>query len=216
MSTQPTDARYDEDYFIRGKQSGKSLYENYRWMPDLTIPMAERIVEHLDVGGSDSILDFGCARGYLVRALCELDYDAFGVDVSEWALRNCDESVKDRVGTEWPITNPDWVIAKDVLEHIPMKPLVESLSKISRQVVNGVFIVVPLSESVGQSYVVPEYEADVTHINRWPLKEWVGVIHDALGNGWKLESRYRIPGIKDNYAQFKRGNGFITATRTAS
>jgi cyclopropane fatty-acyl-phospholipid synthase-like methyltransferase len=71
--------KYDADYFLRGKASGKSLYDNYRWMPDLTKPMAERIIEHLGIELDDRIMDFGCARGYLVRALTELGQDAYGL-----------------------------------------------------------------------------------------------------------------------------------------
>ena len=35
----PNGSQYDEDYFLRGKQTGKSLYEDYRWLPELTRPM---------------------------------------------------------------------------------------------------------------------------------------------------------------------------------
>src|SRR5579862_3672374 len=81
---------YDESYFLRGKESGKSLYENYRWMPDLTIPMVQRIIEHCGIRRGDSILDFGCARGYVVRAFRELGYNAYGYDISRWAIENAD------------------------------------------------------------------------------------------------------------------------------
>jgi hypothetical protein len=29
---------YDADYYLDGLNSGKSNYENYSWMPDLTLP----------------------------------------------------------------------------------------------------------------------------------------------------------------------------------
>ena len=31
---------FDEDYYERGAETGKSLYSHYRWMPELTIPMS--------------------------------------------------------------------------------------------------------------------------------------------------------------------------------
>ena len=53
--------QYDADYFLRGKETGKSLYENYRWLPDLTTPMVCSIISHLGIRSGDTILDFGCA-----------------------------------------------------------------------------------------------------------------------------------------------------------
>ena len=85
---------FDEDYFLRGRQTGKSLYVDYRWLPELTVPMVSAIVSHLGIEPDHTILDYGCARGYVVKAFRQLGYKAFGVDISEWAIRNADEETK--------------------------------------------------------------------------------------------------------------------------
>lgn len=205
--------RYDEDYFLRGRETGKSLYENYRWMPDLTIPMVQAIAQHLNIGYAHNILDFGCARGYVVRVFRELGYNAYGVDVSEWAIRNADESVKPYLN--WCENSPplldgeyDWIIAKDVLEHIEYVDL--AINDLMRVASKGVFAVVPLSDFDGVPYTVPEYEMDVTHIQRKSLISWAKLF---IRTGWSVEVRYRLPGVKDNYAHHPKGNGFITARR---
>ncbi len=77
-----TQEQYDADYFLRGKATGKSLYEDYRWMPGLTIPMVRSMISHLGIANADMVLDFGCARGYVVRAFRELGYLAYGYDTS--------------------------------------------------------------------------------------------------------------------------------------
>lgn len=214
MDTPSMDARYDEDYFINGVKSKKSLYSNYRWLPKLTIPMAEHIVDHCGVEVDSTILDFGCARGYLVKALRSLGFDAYGYDVSEWALKNCDPDVKDAVSASWPSDQMfDWVIAKDVLEHVPIHAITRTIQRIASGARKGAFIVVPLAANAGLKYVVPEYEEDVTHALRWPLSMWVEEILNAFDEGWEVSARYRIEGIKDNYSQFARGNGFITCRR---
>jgi cyclopropane fatty-acyl-phospholipid synthase-like methyltransferase len=207
--------QYDADYFLRGKQTGKSLYTDYKWMPELTIPMAARMVAHCGIAPEDTILDFGCARGYLVKALRRLGYNAWGYDVSQWALDNSDEQVR-----EYLICNDsalfsqsfDWVIAKDVLEHVDgIAQAIGTLKDISRK---GVLAIVPLAHVVRGSphpqYDVPEYELDVTHIHRRPLAWWTGHFHQA---GWSVEARYRVEGIKDNYQQYPTGNGFIVCRR---
>ena len=203
--------KYDGDYYMRGVQTGKSLYENYRWMPQQTIPMCQAIVAHLGVKKDQTVLDFGCARGYTVRAFREMGYIAFGYDISEWAVANADESIKHHLTRYQEVAaaiKPDWIIAKDVLEHIDDLCQVVELLKVARK---GILAVVPLAHGTHwDTYDVPDYEKDVTHVHRRPLSWWVNIFHQP---GWSVEGRYRIKGIKDNYAQFPTGNGFITCRR---
>lgn len=207
---------YDEEYFLRGKQSGKSLYENYRWLPDLTIPMARRMIEHCGIAMDDTVLDFGCSRGYLVKAMREIGFCAYGQDISDWAIANCDPDVTQYVSVQRPAVKPDWIIAKDVLEHLTSGELLATLEAFGTMSSKGIFVVVPLSND-GKVYVVPEYEEDVTHKQRLSLLFWVSVFHTVLKDtSWEIASRYRIEGIKDNYAHFPRGNGFITCKRIIS
>lgn len=214
-------SQYDEDYFLRGKETGKSLYHDYRWLPELTLPMAEMIAKHLSMTPlsmtpSGSVLDFGCARGYLVRAFTELGYDAEGIDASDWAIANADPAIKKCVGVATTVTGEhDWIIAKDVLEHLALYELVALLPDFAKAAKKGVFIVVPLSPASGCEYVVPEYEKDITHNIRWPLSRWVTEMYSAFDETWEISARHRIVGIKDNYAGWPRGNGFITC-RTIS
>ena len=64
---------YDEDYFERGLSSGKSGYDNYRWLPELTIKFAYKIIKELNLREGDRVLDYGCAKGFFVKALRILD-----------------------------------------------------------------------------------------------------------------------------------------------
>lgn len=204
---------YDEDYFMRGIETKKSLYVQYSWKPELTVPMVCSMVRHLGIGPDDSILDFGCARGYTVRAFREMAYDAWGYDISQWALENADEAVK-----EFLICNQstiladsfDWVIAKDVLEHIGIGELGVAIDLMKCAARKGLFVVVPLASNTVFRYDVPEYELDVTHIHRMSLNWWVGKFFQT---GWSVEARYRVNGIKDNYSQYPTGNGFIVARK---
>lgn len=91
---------YGEDYFERGIQTGISLYENYRWMPELTIPFAMRIIDYLHIERGESILDVGCAKGYLVKAFKWLGRDAYGIDISSYAINNADTEIKSYVKKE--------------------------------------------------------------------------------------------------------------------
>lgn len=199
-------SEFDENYFMRGKETGVSLYENYTWRPELTIPMVRAIVKHCGIETTDRVLDFGCARGYVVKALRMEGIEAFGTDISKWAIDNAPEEVK-------PFLNcsnleHDWIIAKDVLEHMPY--VQGSINFLMQAAKKGLFVVVPLSKFDNSRYVVKEYEMDVTHVQRLSLLSWVNMF---LRPGWRVEAGYRVPGVKDNYKQFEWGNGFITVRR---
>ncbi len=202
---------YDADYFLRGKETNKSLYTDYHWLPDLTIPMVCSIISYLGIKYGETILDFGCARGYIVRAFRELGYEAWGHDISAWAIANADENVKEYITTGESAlfsSNIDWVIAKDVLEHVPrVSAVITTLLKAARV---GVFAVVPLSMFDGLPYVVADYEKDVTHIHRLCLSSWARLF---MRPGWSVTACYAVPGVKQNYAQYEWGNGFIVCGR---
>jgi hypothetical protein len=205
---------FNEDYFLRGKQTGVSLYEDYTWKPDLTIPMVRAIVDYVGIRPDHTILDFGCARGYMVKALRALDYYAYGYDVSKWAVDNSDLAVYHYLTTRADIVFQkcyDWIIAKDVLEHVD--DLATTIRRLQDHAALGIFVVVPLSLNEGEPYVVPEYEQDVTHIHRWPLAAWADAF---MRPGWEVTARYRVPGIKDNYSQYSMGNGLLTCRRLDS
>jgi len=209
---------FNEDYFLRGKQTGKSLYENYRYIPELSIPMVQAIVSHLGIIRDDTILDFGCALGFVVKAFRAMKYRAFGVDVSRWAIDNCDPEVREFIQLAPWVPRVDWIIAKDVLEHIE---IVDSVIKeLMANARKGVLAVVPLANREGGKYAVVAYERDVTHIHRLTLGTWS---NKFIAPGWTVTSAFRVKGIKDNYfdghmepaymPDWDIGNGFVTARR---
>ena len=202
--------QYDADYYLHGRESGKSLYDNYRWLPDLTIPMVHRMADHLGITTNDTVLDFGCARGYTVKAFREsLGIECYGIDVSEWAIANADEKVREFVScTDKVPLGMDWIIAKDVLEHVPqVADAIDAMMEVAKK---GVFAVVPLSMFDGQPYIVADYELDVTHIHRLCLSSWAKFF---MRPGWTVEGAYMVDGVKANYQTWQWGNGFLTCRR---
>jgi cyclopropane fatty-acyl-phospholipid synthase-like methyltransferase len=207
---------YDEDYFINGQELGISLYTDYRWMPYTTHRMAQTMVNTCKIREGETILDVGCARGFLVRAFRELGFEARGVDVSEWAIEHADPSVlahvEQRDLVDDPLPAADWIIAKDVLEHLPESALVETvMAKLSKAARVGLFIVVPVSRETDAPYIIPAYERDTTHRIRWPLWRWLRLTQ-YLG---AVEVFQRLRGIKDNYAWSKDGNAMILVRRAS-
>lgn len=208
---------FNRDYYENGARLGLSCYTNYRWLPDLTIPMAEAMIRHLKIKKTDSILDYGCAKGFAVKAFRSLGYNAHGIDISGYAVNAADAETRPflREVADDPRSFPalndgspwDWVIAKDVMEHIEEDALHHVLAGLSF-VAKKVFIVVPLGD--GAKYVIPEMEKDVSHRIRRPLDWWVNELNEA---GFaKVDACYSVLGIKDIWtASWPKGNGFLIA-----
>lgn len=218
------DCAFNEDYYERGIEKGVSGYSNYRWIPELTIPLCFRIIEILEIESDHKVLDFGCAKGYLVKGLRLLHREAYGVDISKYAIDQAPSEIRPylhHLDEDGSIPLPpreeekkyschpvyegyDAMIAKDVLEHIPYEKVVSVLQEL-RKVGGNMLAVVPLGEN--GKYNVPAYENDVTHIIREPLEWWRDIFQEAKFRVWKAE--YKMDHIKSNWAQWEKGNGFF-------
>jgi len=73
--------KFDWEYFdMVGCCYDGYVYDG-RW-----ISIAENIINHYNLKKGDKILDIGCAKGYLVYELRKLDIDAYGIDISKYAI----------------------------------------------------------------------------------------------------------------------------------
>lgn len=201
--------RFNADYFERGEETGVSCYTAFRWLPELTIPMAHELVTHLQIDRHESILDFGCAKGFLVRALRMLRYNAYGFDVSQYAIDHAPEDTLPFLfcGEQLPVGKYySWLISKDVLEHVPYEKLHETLVSM-RIASRNAFVIVPLGD--GHRYNAAEYEKDATHIIRQPPGWWGSQFWKA---GFEtLEMDTDLPFIKKS--RCRMSDGFFTLRR---
>jgi hypothetical protein len=212
-----TDEVFNETYFMDGIRAGVSNYENYVYLPNKTIPMIQSIVRYLNIERHSLVLDFGCSRGYVVRAFREMGFKAWGVDTSQWAIENCDPMVRDYVSNQLGFSYP-WpsafshIFAKDVLEHIPSDQLGDTIKSLLRVCFETTFIVVPLSAIDGLDYICPRDNSDQTHVTRWTLPTWLDYLR-GLSREWVANGAYHIPGIKQASEPFHRSCGFFTMRR---
>lgn len=207
---------YDSDYFLNGQQSGKSNYSNYEWKPDLTLPMADWLKRCLHIKDGDTLLDVGCARGFLVKALRMRGVLASGYDHSKWAIDNADPEIRPYVSTclNAPKLGWDFVIAKDCLEHVPLnevKPLLEKMIAATRKCM---LVIVPLTHFDGGSYLRDEDNADPSHVIAWPLEMWMDLVYSLCpsGSGF-ISGSWHYPGLKPASSQVHKSCGFIQFTR---
>jgi cyclopropane fatty-acyl-phospholipid synthase-like methyltransferase len=209
--------KYNKDYYENGLAKGLSCYENYRWIPELTYPMAHTICSFLKIKKNDKVLEYGCAHGFLVKALNDFKIETYGVDISSYALSKVDTGIKKKTSLlkNNNIKNSlkkmkvkfkfDYIISKDVFEHIEPKDLKKILREMST-LTKELFVVVPLGDN--GKYRIASYAEDKTHIiaenENWWKKFFVE-------NKFKVKLfSYNIEGIKDKWYNINpRGNGFF-------
>lgn len=126
MAEAPKDAsraahhqQYDEQYFRF--HCGPLPYDRAHphWL-EFFGKIADEIVRRL---GPKRVLDVGCAKGFLVECLRERGVEAYGFDVSEYAIRHVRQDVR-RYCWVASATQPirgrfDLITCIEVLEHLP-------------------------------------------------------------------------------------------------
>ncbi len=194
---------FNQQYFENGIQTGVSLYENYHWIPERSFKEAHHFIEYMGIKKDNTIIDYGCAKGFFVKALTQLGYNAIGFDISQYALENCEPEVKGLLFDRW-INLCDYGLCKDVLEHCLDITHINEVLLDMQQFANEWLIVVPLGEK--ENYNVEEYSKDITHHIKWNIKTWCHMIsqHYTI-----LDKRASLFGIKDNWNHRLDGNLFI-------
>ena len=193
--------RFTKDYYEDGIRKHISGYENYKWMPTRSIPEALDIQEYFDF---NTCVDYGCAKGFLVHALRIIGCDAYGEDISEYAVNNCHPEVEEYIS----LPNEkkyDLLICKDVLEHIEVKDIpgvLENFKDKSHQF----FFTIPLGDK--DRFRIREYEVDITHVTKKDEEWWIDMFESQ---GFKLNKfSYQFGSIKKKWIdQYPYGNGFF-------
>ena len=113
------EAEYGAAYYSNYWGGGGPYERNERWLAFFG-EVADAIVrEHHPT----SVLDAGCAMGFLVEELRKRGVEAYGIDVSEYAISEVHESVAEYCSAQ-SLTEPlerryDLITCIEVLEHIP-------------------------------------------------------------------------------------------------
>lgn|SRR3989338_2709892 len=164
---------YGEMYFDGPREYGYGGFRyDGRWRS-----VAKDIVDHFDLKPGDRLLDVGCAKGFLVKDLLELGIDAYGIDISEYALMHCEPEVVGRLhlGSAESLPFPDnsfaAVTSINTAHNLPRERCVRAVQEIERLAPGKGFIQV-------DSYRTPEQKV--------LFESWVlTAMHHDYPDGWQ-------------------------------
>jgi SAM-dependent methyltransferase len=148
--------KFGQEYFDGDRSEGYGGYRyDGRWLP-----VARTFAEHWSLRPGDRILDIGCAKGFLVKDLMIVcpGLEVFGLDISEYGLRNAVPEAADRVvlGNAAALPFPDnafrAAISVNTVHNLERPLCVEAVREMQRVAPNGGYIQV-------DSYRTPREEA---------------------------------------------------------
>lgn len=158
MSTEKPSDLFDSYYFAHG--CGEPYERNEIWLG-----LFQKFALHIsrDIQ-PETVLDAGCAMGFLVECLRDQGIEAYGVDVSEYAVQNVHASVKPYCWVA-SITDAfpqkyDLIVSIEVLEHLSPDDARAAIENICDHTDDVLFSSTPY-----------DYE-EATHFNVLPPERW--------------------------------------------
>ena len=149
---------YDKNYFQN--YCGRPYERDEVWMQNFG-SIAENIVKKIN---PHTVLDAGCAKGFLVESLRNRGVEAFGVDISEYAIQQVYEPFKSYCWVA-SITDPfpqqyDLIVTIEVIEHLPKLESEQAIRNLCQHTDDILFSSTPF-----------DYK-EVTHFNVQPIEYW--------------------------------------------
>jgi SAM-dependent methyltransferase len=129
--------KWDFDYWDGDRRIN---YGGYKYMPGRWEKVAKAMADHYGIKPGDKILDVGCGKGFLLYdfTLVVPGVEVYGIDVSQYAIDNAKEEVRDRltVGSAtklpWPDQHFDLVYSLNTLHNLHCYDLDPALREIER------------------------------------------------------------------------------------
>mgnify|MGYP000562905950 FL=1 len=139
--------KFGEEFFDGDRTHG---YGGFNYQPRFWQPVIPTFKAHWGLTSDSSVLDVGCAKGFMMHDFAELipGITVKGIDVSEYAIKNSIEDMRPHVEVADAKSLPyedksfDYVISVTTIHNLERAELVQSLREIERVARLGSFITV--------------------------------------------------------------------------
>ena len=182
--------QYNEDYYTNYNSESGTEYAHGQGWEEVFGNYADRIVKEIH---PERTLDVGCAIGFFVEALRDREVEAYGIDISEYAIANVREDIRPFCKVQsalLPINEKyDLITCIEVLEHLDSQDISLAIKRMCEATEDIIFSSTPF-----------EYE-EKTHISVHPTEFWV---EQFAYNGFYHDIQYDCSYISIQAMRFKR------------
>lgn len=174
------------DYFDGDRRHG---YGGFNYHPRFWTETVALFAEHYELSDSSSILDVGCAKGFMLKdfALLLPGSRLAGVDVSSYAIAHADPMIADRLqvsnATALPFEDEsfDLVISINTIHNLDRPGCLDALREIERVSRGNAFIMVDGWKNPEEQRLLEEWV--LTARTMLSSSEWVRVMSQASYTG---------------------------------
>jgi ubiquinone/menaquinone biosynthesis C-methylase UbiE len=174
--------RFGREYFDGDRRHG---YGGYHYHPRFWQATACRFRDHYRLPAEASVLDVGCAKGFLLYDFKQLmpSLRIAGIDVSTYALDNARPEVRPFLqlcnATELPFPDRsfDLVLAINTIHNLELPDCRQALREIQRVSKRHAFVVVDAWRTPQQGRLLKQWV--LTAKTYFHVDDWVAVFHEA-------------------------------------
>ncbi len=166
---------FGKEFFDGDRSHG---YGGFSYMPRFWQPVIPTFQAHWGLTSTSSVLDVGCAKGFMLHDFAELipGITVKGIDISSYAIENAMEDIRPHVqvanATHLPFPDKsfDVVISVTTVHNLERADLIQSLKEIERVARHGSFITVDAyhnEEEKARMHAWNLTAKTVLHVDEW-------------------------------------------------
>jgi len=164
--------KFGKDYFDGKRIYGYGgYYYDGRWKS-----VVKDFIKFYNLKPGDRVLDVGCAKGYLVKDFVDKKIDAYGLDISSYAIKNCHPSIKSKVivgnALKLPFDDNSFklVISINTVHNLSKKQCAKSIKEIMRVSKTYTYIQVDAYNNLQEKKIFQDWVLTAkfhTYCNKW-------------------------------------------------
>ena len=174
--------RFGEEFFDGDRRHG---YGGFAYHPRFWQPVVPTFRDYYGLTGESSVLDVGCAKGFMVRDLKEVipGISVNGIDISDYAIECAEDDIRhdlevaDARDLPFDDSSFDLVVSINTIHNLDRGGVVQALGEIERVSRNFAFVTVDAYRN----------EEERERMMKWNLtartilsdQEWLGLFAEA-------------------------------------
>ena len=168
--------QFNQAFFDGDRKHG---YGGFQYHPRFWGPVIPTFIEHFQLSDQSSVLDVGCAKGFMLYDLQQAlpGIKCAGIDISEYAIQHAHPPVKsvltlgNATYLPYPDKSFDVVISITTLHNLDETQLIKALQEIERVQRNGSFITLDAYRNDQEKQRMEAWNLTaktVLHVDAWP------------------------------------------------
>lgn len=174
--------QFGKDFFDGDRHHG---YGGFNYLPRFWQPVIPTFQEYWKLDKTNTVLDVGCAKGFMLHDLTELipDITVKGIDISRYAIENAIDDIRPHVqvanATHLPFADKsfDVVISINTIHNLEREECGKALCEIERVSCGSSFITVDAYRN--DEEMERMYAWNLTAKTIMSVDEWVGFFEEV-------------------------------------